>query len=117
MSRPLASLLLLLCAMFWGFAFIAQKTAMDSMGPLTFAARLWALGEILDIQAEVNASAAALDRPGLDLLNAEEEARIRELISLGTWPDGWEGTEPTADTPLDAVFADGSVQPLLIGAE
>ncbi|MBB5765928.1 phosphoadenosine phosphosulfate reductase family protein [Methylorubrum rhodesianum] len=87
------------------------------MGPLTFAARLWALGEILDIQAEVNASAAALDRPGLDLLNAEEEARIRELISLGTWPDGWEGTEPTADTPLDAVFADGSVQPLLIGAE
>ncbi|MGA4555116.1 phosphoadenosine phosphosulfate reductase family protein [Methylorubrum aminovorans] len=87
------------------------------MGPLTFAARLWALGEILDVQAEVNASAAAFARPGLDLLNAKEEARIRELIALETWPDGWEGTEPTADTPLDAVFADGSVQPLLIGAE
>ncbi len=86
------------------------------MGPLTFAARLWALAEILDVQAEVNASAAARGRPGLDLLNDEEEARIRELITLETWPDGWEGTEPTADTPLDAVFADGTVQPLLLGA-
>ena len=86
------------------------------MGPLTFEARLWALGEVLAIQAEINASAAVLDRPGLDLLNAEEEARIRELIALETWPDGWDGDEPTADTPLDAVFPDGTVQPLLIGA-
>ncbi|WP_246697012.1 phosphoadenosine phosphosulfate reductase domain-containing protein [Methylobacterium planeticum] len=86
------------------------------MGPLTFEARLWALGEILAIQDEVNASADALGRPRLDLLNAEEEARIRELIALGTWPDGWDGDEPTADTPLDAVYPDGTVQPLLIGA-
>ena len=86
------------------------------MGPLTFEARLWALGEVLAIQAEINASAAVLDRPGLDLLNAEEEARIRELIALETWPDGWDGDEPTADTPLYAVFPDGTVQPLLIGA-
>lgn len=86
------------------------------MGPLTFEARLWALGRILDLQAEVNASAAALGRPGLDLLNAEEEARIRELIALKTWPDRWDGSEPTADVPLDSVFADGTVQPLLIGA-
>lgn len=84
------------------------------MGPLTFAARLWALGEILAIQAEVNAAADAQGRPRLDLLNAEEEARIRELIAAGTWPQGWDGDEPTADTPLDAVFPDGSVQPLLI---
>lgn len=86
------------------------------MGPLTFKARLWALGEILAIQAEVNAAAEALARPGLDLLNAEEEARIRELIAAGTWPQGWDGDEPTADVPMDAVFSDGSVQPLLIGA-
>lgn len=84
------------------------------MGPLTFAARLWALGEILGIQAEVNASADALGRPRLDLLNAEEEARIRQLIAAGTWPQGWDGGEPTADTPLDAVFPDGSIQPLLV---
>ena len=47
MSRPLASLLLLLCTMFWGFAFIAQKSAMDSMGPLTFAGVRFLLGGLL----------------------------------------------------------------------
>ncbi|WP_066918383.1 phosphoadenosine phosphosulfate reductase family protein [Methylobacterium sp. CCH5-D2] len=84
------------------------------MGPLTFEARLWALGEILAIQAEVNAAADAQGRPRLNLLNAEEEARIRHLIAAGTWPDRWDGDEPTADTPLDAVFPDGSIQPLLV---
>lgn len=86
------------------------------MGPLTFAARRMGLARVLAIQSEINAAAAMLDRPEIDLLNAEEEARIRELIDLRTWPNGWDGDEPTADTPLDAVFADGSVQPLLIGA-
>jgi drug/metabolite transporter (DMT)-like permease len=47
MSRPVASLLLLLCTMFWGFAFIAQKSAMDSMGPLTFAGVRFLLGGLL----------------------------------------------------------------------
>src|SRR5690606_40739658 len=47
MSRPLASLLLLLCTMFWGFAFIAQKSAMDSMGPLTFAGVRFLIGGLL----------------------------------------------------------------------
>jgi drug/metabolite transporter (DMT)-like permease len=47
MSRPLASLLLLVCTMFWGFAFIAQKSAMDSMGPLTFAGVRYLLGGLL----------------------------------------------------------------------
>lgn len=37
MPRPVAVLLLLICTMFWGFAFVAQKTAMDTMGPLSFA--------------------------------------------------------------------------------
>ena len=95
---------------------IATGKNKQRMGPLTFAARLWALEAILDIQARCNADAARLGRPGVDILNAEEEARIRELIAARTWPDGWDGDEPTADTPLDAVFRDGSVQPLLIGA-
>lgn len=47
MSRPLASSLLLLCTMFWGFAFIAQKSAMDSMGPLTFAGVRFLIGGLL----------------------------------------------------------------------
>lgn len=59
--------------------------------------------------------AARLGRPGVDLLNAEEAARIRELIAAETWPNGWDGDEPTGDTPIDHVFGDGTVQPLLIG--
>jgi Predicted permease, DMT superfamily len=47
MSRPLATALLLICTMFWGFAFIAQKSAMDSMGPLTFAGVRYLLGGLL----------------------------------------------------------------------
>jgi len=47
MSRPLAALLLLICTMLWGFAFIAQKSAMDSMGPLTFAGVRYLLGGLL----------------------------------------------------------------------
>ena len=87
------------------------------MGPITLPARLDALDRILAIQAECNAEADRLARPRVDILNAEEEARIRELIALRTWPQKWSGDEPTADTPLDAVFSDGSVQPLLILAE
>ncbi len=85
------------------------------MGPLTFEARLWALDALLAIQADCNTAAARLGRPGVDFLNPEEEARIRELIAAETWPDGWDGDEPTGDTPLDAVYADGTVQPLLTG--
>jgi DNA sulfur modification protein DndC len=83
------------------------------LGPLTFAARLWALGEILLIQYEINAAAAMQDRPKINLLNPSEESRIRELIDLQTWPDGWSGNEPVGDVPLDKVLPDGSVLPLL----
>lgn len=47
MSRPVATALLLICTMFWGFAFIAQKSAMDSMGPLTFAGVRYLIGGLL----------------------------------------------------------------------
>ncbi|MFE1598234.1 phosphoadenosine phosphosulfate reductase [Methylobacterium sp. ID0610] len=84
------------------------------LGPITLPVRLAALEEILGIQAEVNAGASATGRPAINILNTEEEARIRALIAAGTWPDGWAGDEPTGDVPLDAVFPDGSVQPLLV---
>lgn len=84
------------------------------LGPLTFAAREMALSRILLIQREVNRAAAASDRPLLDLLDAEEETRIRELIAAQTWPDKWSGDEPTGDIPLDTVFPDGWIQPLLV---
>ncbi|KTS30891.1 phosphoadenosine phosphosulfate reductase [Methylobacterium indicum] len=91
------------------------KTAKNPqrLGPITLPVRLAVLEEILSIQAEVNAAAVAGSWPSVDILNAEEEARIRALIAAGTWPDKWSGDEPTGDVPLDAVYPDGSVQPLL----
>jgi DNA sulfur modification protein DndC len=84
------------------------------MGPLTFAARLMGLERVLEIQADVNAGGRRLGRPTIDLLDGEEERRIRELIAAGTWPEGWRGDEPRADVPLPAYFSDGCVQPLLL---
>lgn len=70
------------------------------MGPLTFEARRWALDRVKSIQ----------DRAGVDLINAEEEAKIIELIEAETWPRGWDGTEPIASKPFENVRPDGSVQ-------
>lgn len=99
-----------------GFEYLKNGSAAANpqrMGPLTFEARLMGLERILAIQTEINEAADRLGRPRVDLINAEEEARIRELIAAGTWPQGWDGDEPTADTPMDQINADGSVQPLL----
>ena len=74
----------------------------NRMGPLTFTARLIGLEKVKDIQS----------RSGVDLINNEEESRIRELIALNTWPDGWDGSEPLASESFDEVMKDGSVQPV-----
>lgn len=73
------------------------------MGPLTFEARQMGLARVKEIQ-----SAA-----GVDLINAEEEARILELIEAKTWPRGWDGDESLASLPFENVFPDGSRQPTL----
>lgn len=73
------------------------------MGPLTFEARRMGLARVKEIQA----------RAGVDLINAAEEARILELIEGGTWPNGWDGSEPIASAPFDNVFRDGSIQPVM----
>lgn len=83
------------------------------MGPLTFEARRYGLDFILAVQAEINGAADLHGRPRIDLINPIEEARIRELIEAGTWPDGWTGEEPIATTWLDRVNQDGSVEPIL----
>lgn len=63
------------------------------LGPLTMAARAFALAKILDIQK----------RARVDLINTEEEKRIRELWALNTWPNKWTGNEINGDVPLDAI--------------
>lgn len=87
------------------------------MGPITLESRLMGLERVLAIQAECNAAAAVQRRPTIDLINPEEEARIRELIALETWPNGWDGDEPLATTVMETVYQDGSIQPLLFSAE
>jgi len=89
------------------------QTNQQRMGPLTFEARLMGLETVLRIQDAVNSAAERLGRPGMVLIDAEEEARIRELIARKTWPNGWTGDEPNADVWLDQVNNDGSVEPIL----
>lgn len=83
------------------------------LGPLTLETREWALGEILQIQDEVNVAARKCGQPTLNLINDEELTRIRELIVAKTWPEKWDGTEHRGDEWLPKIFSDGSVQPLL----
>ena len=86
------------------------------MGPLTLEARLEALDKILDIQDRINAGTPHEHR--LDLINTEEESRIRQLIGGGTWPDGWEGNEPRADQWLPiTIYGNGAEQHDLFGLE
>ncbi len=47
MSRPVAVLLLVIATAIWGFAFVAQKSAMDHMGPLSFSGTRFLLGGIV----------------------------------------------------------------------
>lgn len=87
----------------------------NRMGPLTFAARRWGLGQVEAIAAEVTAGAAAAGEPPCHLVSADERARILALIAACTWPDGWSGAEPRADEPFAEWRADGSVQLPLFG--
>lgn len=81
-------------------------------GPLTLAAREWALGEVLRIQGEVNV--AAQGRPHVELISAEEEARIRELIARRTYPQRWSDDDPDATLLIPQTLGEGIVQPLLL---
>jgi DNA sulfur modification protein DndC len=63
------------------------------MGPLTMNGRTHGLEHVLDIQA----------RAGVDLINTEEEARIRELWALDVWPDKWSAADVVATKPIDAM--------------
>lgn len=81
-------------------------------GPLTLKARVEALEKILSVQNRVNREAFKFGQP-IDILNREEEARIRELIELKTFPNKWTGDEPNGSELLPTIYPDGSIQPLL----
>jgi drug/metabolite transporter (DMT)-like permease len=46
MPRLVATSLLVLTTLLWGMAFVAQKSAMEALGPLTFTAVRYALGAL-----------------------------------------------------------------------
>jgi DNA sulfur modification protein DndC len=86
------------------------------LGPYTMEARCAGLWQVLTIQDEVNQAAHTRNRPHIDLINAEEQARILELIAADTWPDRWTGHEVRGDALIPLVLAEGITQPLLGGS-
>jgi len=82
-------------------------------GPLTLAAREWALAVVLGVQDEINRAADQLGRPRIDLINAEEEARIRTLIAFRTYPNKWSDDDPDATELIPQIIAEGVTQLLL----
>ncbi|MFW6184036.1 MAG: phosphoadenosine phosphosulfate reductase family protein [Chloroflexota bacterium] len=87
------------------------------MGPLTMEARAYGLETVLDIQHRVNHLGRQDGRLTIDLINDEEEARIREMWAQDTWPQKWSGDEVKADVLIDQIDADGDrliVQPVLV---
>ena len=89
----------------------------NRLGPYTMVARRQGLETVLAIQNEVNTVARMQSRPEIDLINAEEHARILELMAANTWPDRWTGEEVHGDVLLPQVYANGAVQPLLTEQE
>jgi DNA sulfur modification protein DndC len=84
-------------------------------GPLTLTTREWALDKILAVQTEINASAEKFNRPKIDLINAEEEERIRELIAWRTYPQRWSDADPDATVLIPQTYSNGDVQAVLPG--
>jgi DNA sulfur modification protein DndC len=82
-------------------------------GPLTLEARSRFLDRILAIQSEINERAIKQNTPQVFLINAEEEAFIREAIANKLFPDKWTGEEPNGNELLPHVYQDGSIQNLL----
>ena len=81
----------------------------NRMGPLKLTSRKWALNEIISIQNEVNEFALKNKFPLIDILNRDEIGRIKELISLRIFPNGWNGDEPSADELFVSHFNDNLI--------
>ncbi|HEV7345867.1 MAG TPA: DMT family transporter [Devosia sp.] len=95
MSRPLATALLLLATMLWGFAFVAQKHAMESMGPLTFTAARYLLGGLLVLPLCLWESRSAGRPLRRGIVGASLALSV--VFFMGTWLQQW-GLETTTVT-------------------
>lgn len=85
------------------------------LGPIKLHIRLEALEKILDMQSRINVQAKALGMPPVDIINSEEEARIRELIANKQFPDKWTGNEIGGEVIVDKIYNDGTVWQTLFG--
>ena len=72
-----------------------------------------ALDKILSIQNEINVRALSIDMPLIDIINAEEESRIRELIANKTFPNKWDGDEIGGEVIVNKIYNDGTILPVL----
>ncbi|MES2651285.1 MAG: phosphoadenosine phosphosulfate reductase family protein [Bacteroidota bacterium] len=97
-----------------------RKTGLDEgkknrqrMGPITMEARRMAFDEVMSIQNDVNEVARKQNRPEIDILNIEEQEFIMKCWENNLWPNGWIGDEPLGDVPMDKIYEDGSIQPLI----
>ena len=77
------------------------STNVQRMGPLTMEGRAMGLETVLDIQR----------RARVDLINSEEEARIREMWALDMWPRKWSADDADAVDSHDiiALTGDGKI--------
>ena len=72
MRRQTATVLLIAATFFWGMAFIAQKSAMDAMGPLTFIAARYIIGGLLILPLAV-----------YEYRRAKVEISARQWLAIG----------------------------------
>lgn len=76
------------------------------MGPLTMPGRAYGLGRVLDIQ----------HRAEVDLINQDEEQRIREMWRQNLWPRKWSEADIAADLAIKRITAtpDGLIEQALL---
>lgn len=70
------------------------------MGPLRMESREYGLARMLDIQ----------QRAGVDMINAAEETRIREMWQLDMWPRKWSAADADADAIIPTLHVTGDGQ-------
>ncbi len=80
MSRTNANLLLLLAGAVWGMGFVAQRTAMDDIGPLFFTGLRFLLAGLVVVPFAI----AELRRKGLPVSKSEKVRAIRLFLTVGT---------------------------------